>query len=107
MVRRGQEIRVTLDIYEAFFQVSPFSKTSIFLCICPVVSPFDSKSRSGGLSCVCVCWGWGGAGGRLIKVLPHFAPCEFNKVGGGGVHLMEGGARNNGPSAKGNWRRGK
>ena len=40
-----------------------------------------------------------------MKVLPHFAPCGGGGAGGG-VHPMEGGARNNGPSANGNPRRG-
>ena len=86
----------------------PHSARHQYFCVSVLWFHLSTQNLGVGACRVCVCvGGGGGAGGRLIKVLPHFAPCEFNKVGGGGVHLMEGGARNNGPSAKGNWRRGK
>lgn len=88
---------MTLDIHEAFFQVSPFSKTSNSVCVSLVLHFPTPESRSEG-SVMCVC-----ERGGLMKVLPHFAPysCRGGWTGRG-CPPMEGGATKNGPSASGN-----
>lgn len=71
---------------------------NISLCVSLfVVSPSDSESRSGGLSCVCV------SGGlmKVLPLLPWVTVQSFNRVGWGRRGCpppMEGGATKNGPS---------